>query len=94
MYMKIIITERQYSLYLKRRYHCIREYIDQLKSGEEKLRIPIGEFKWDTYKYLLIAGIRSKCGNNGVGEFFDEDVHNEIMGMFGDELYEIYKINE
>jgi len=42
----------------------------------------------------LIAGIRSKCGNNGVGEFFDEDVHNEIMGMFGDELYEIYKINE
>lgn len=63
--MKIVITENrlekvlkqsgtdktiQCSIYLKRRYTCMREYVDQLKSGEELLTVPTSSFKWDTYK--------------------------------------------
>jgi hypothetical protein len=91
--MKIIITERQYSLYLRRRYPCVGEYIDQLKSGDENLLIPPSSFKWDTYKYILTATIRKHCGEVN-GGFFDEDIHNDIMEMFGDDLFEIYEKNK
>jgi len=38
--MKIIITEEQYSRYIKRRYDCMKEYVDKLISGEENFFIP------------------------------------------------------
>ncbi len=71
----------------------MREYVDQLKSGEGRLLIPPSSFKWDTYKYILTATIRQHCGEVN-GGFFDEDIHNDIMEMFGDDLYEIYKLNK
>lgn len=91
--MKIIITEEQYSLYLKRRYLCMGEYVDQLKSGEEKLRVSPSSFEWSTYKYVIVAFLRGYCTKEYNG-LFEEDIHNEIMNMFGDELYEIYKMNK
>ena len=91
--MKIIITEEQYSLYLKRRYHCMREYIDQLMNGEVSLLVPASSFKWGTYKFILTATIKKHCGEVN-GGFFDEDIHNDIMDMFGDDLIEIYKKNK
>lgn len=90
--MKIIITERQYSLYLKRRYNCLREYIDKLKSGEQLLSVPSSSFEWDTYKYVITATLRGYCTKD-FGQMFDEDIHNEIMDLFGDELYEIYNMS-
>lgn len=39
--MKIIITEEQYSRYMRRRYECMKEFVDKLTSGEEKLDIPL-----------------------------------------------------
>jgi len=71
----------------------MREYVDQLKSGEEKLTIPPTSFKWDTYKYVITATLRGHCTKD-FSQLFDEDIHNEIMGLFGDELYEIYKMNK
>ena len=71
----------------------MREYVDQLKSGEEKLTVPSTSFEWDTYKYVIVAFLRRYCSKEYDG-FFDEDIHNEIMSMFGDELFEIYKLNK
>ncbi len=93
--MKIIITEEQYSVYIKRRFSCFRKYVDKLLSGEERLRIPPSSFKWDTYQYLLTAGIRGRCSaKQGQGEFFDDEIHNHIMKLFGDELYKLYLDNK
>jgi hypothetical protein len=72
----------------------MREYVDQLKNGDENLLIPPSSFKWDTYKFIFTANLRQRCGATGNGHYYDEDIHNEIMEMFGDELYEIYKINK
>jgi hypothetical protein len=43
--MKVLVTEEQLGLYTRRRYNCMEEYIDQLKSGEEKLLVPPIFFK-------------------------------------------------
>lgn len=90
--MKIIITEEQYSRYIKRRYDCMKEYVDKLISGEENFFIPPGDFKWDTYKYILTAYVRRSCNKNET--FYDEDIHNEIMDLFGDKLKEYYDKNK
>jgi len=90
--MKVIITEEQYGLYVRRRYDCMRSYINQIKSGEENLLVPPSSFKWDTYKYVFTATLRKHCGDNNWG--FDEVIHNEIMKLFGDELLEIYNNNK
>jgi len=91
--MKVIITEEQYGLYVRRRYDCMEEYIDQLKSGEERLRVPPSSLKWDTYQYVISAFLREHCGGiNGV--FYDEDIHNDIMKLFGDDLFKIYEDNK
>lgn len=71
----------------------MREYMDQLMNGEVSLLVPPSSFKWDTYKFILTATIRKHCGEVN-GGFFDEDIHNDIMDMFGDELIEIYKMNK
>ena len=93
--MKILITENQYSLYIRRRYKCVEHYIDELKAGKEKLRIPPGSFNWDVYQYLIVASIRSICSSNvGEGELYDENLHNQIMDTFGDDLYQIYQNNK
>jgi len=89
--MKIIITEEQYSRYIKRRYECMKEYVDKLINREEKLDIPPGDFEWDTYKYILTAFVRRYCNKNE--RYFDEDVHNEIMKLFGDKLKQYYDYN-
>lgn len=89
--MKIIITEEQYSRYMRRRYECMKEYIDKLISREENLLVPPGDFKWDTYKYILTAFVRRSCNKNEM--YFDEDVHNEIMEIFGDKLKQYYDYN-
>ena len=68
----------------------MREYVDQLMSGDENLLIPPSSFKWDTYKFIITANLRQHCGGTG-NDYYDEDIHNDIMGLFGDELYEIYK---
>ena len=90
--MKIIITEEQYSRYIKRRYDCMKEYVDKLISGEENFFIPPGDFKWDTYKYILTAYVRRYC--NKTEMFYDEDIHNQIMDLFGDKLKEYYDKNK
>lgn len=89
--MKIIITEEQYSRYMRRRYECMKEYVDKLISGEENFSIPPGDFEWDTYKYILTAFVRRSCNKNEM--YFDEDVHNEIMEIFGDKLKQYYDYN-
>ena len=71
----------------------MREYVDQLKSGEESLLVPTSSFKWDTYKYVITATLRGYCAKE-YAQGFDEDIHNEIMDMFGDELIEIYNMNK
>ena len=70
----------------------MREYIDQLKSGEQELTVPTSSFEWDTYKYILTAFVRRYCNKNE--RYFDEDIHNDIMDMFGDDLFEIYEKNK
>jgi len=90
--MKIIITEEQYSRYIKRRYDCMKEYVDKLISGEENFFIPPGDFKWDTYKYILTAYVRRSCNKTEI--FYDEDIHNQIMDLFGDKLKEYYDKNK
>ena len=89
--MKIIITEEQYSRYIKRRFHCMEEYVDKLISGEDSIPVPPGDFKWDTYKYILTAFVRRSCNIKEM--FFNEDVHNEIMEIFGDRLKQFYDNN-
>jgi len=71
----------------------MREYVDQLKSGEEILRVPPSSFEWSTYKYVITATLRGYCARD-FAQSFDEDIHNEIMSMFGDELFKIYKMNK
>ncbi len=90
--MKIIITEEQYSRYMRRRYECMKEYIDKLISGEEKMGVPPGDFVWDTYKFILTAFVRRYCNVNE--QFYNEDVHNEIMDLFGDKLRQYYDDNK
>ena len=89
--MKIIITEEQYSRYMKRRFHCMEEYVDKLISGEENFSIPPGDFEWNSYKYILTAFVKRHCNKNE--RYFDEDVHNEIMDLFGDKLKQYYDYN-
>ena len=91
--MKVLVTEEQLGLYTRRRYNCMEEYIDQLKSGEEKLLVPPSSLKWGTYKYLLTAMIRQHCGEIN-GGFYDDYIHNDIMKLFGDDLYKIYEDNK
>ena len=71
----------------------MREYIDQLMNGEVSLLVPTSSFEWDTYKYILTATIRKHCDEVN-GRFFDEDIHNDIMDMFGDDVFEIYEKNK
>ena len=88
--MKIIITEEQNSLYVRRRYHCMKEYIDKLKSGEETIPVPTGDFEWWTYQIIMTAYVRKYClGIN----YYDDNIHNEIMDIFGDDLYRYYVNN-
>jgi len=91
--MKVIITEGQLSRYLIRRLDCMRDFIDKLKSGEVKLPIPPGSFEWNTYNFIFSAMLRSQCGDRS-GGIFDQKIHDDIMEYFGDELYEIYKMNK
>lgn len=88
--MKIIITEEQYNLYLRRRLDCMSDYVDKLKSGEQVLPVPSTSLEWDVYKYYMTATLRSTCGGDGRTSYFDEDIHNNIMKIFGDDLFEIY----
>ena len=44
--MKIIITEEQYSRYMRRRYECMKEFVDKLTSGEEKPFVPPGNLSY------------------------------------------------
>jgi hypothetical protein len=37
--------------------------------------------------------LRSQCGDRS-GGIFDQKIHDDIMEYFGDELYEIYKMNK
>ena len=90
--MKVLVTEEQLGLYTRRRYNCMEEYIDQLKSGEEKLLVPPSSLKWRTYKYLFTGMIRKHCGEIN-GGFYDDYIHNDIMKLFGDDLFKIYKEN-
>ena len=90
--MKIIITEEQYSRYIRRRYDCMNEYIDKLISGEEKMGVPPGDFDWKDYKFILTAFIRRHCNSNE--KYYNEDVHNEIMDLFGDKLKQYYDDNK
>lgn len=71
----------------------MREYVDQLKSGEVSLLVPTSSFNWDTYKYVITATLRGHCARD-FSQGFDEHIHNEIMDMFGDELIEIYNMNK
>ena len=91
--MKVLVTEEQYGLYVRRRYHCMKEYIDQLKSGEVKLLVPPSSLKWETYKYLFTGMARNHCGEVN-GGFYDDAIHNDIMKLFGDDLYKIYEENK
>ena len=91
--MKVLVTGEQLGLYTRRRYNCMEEYIDQLKSGEKKLLVPPSSLKWDTYQYVISAFLREHCGGIN-GRFYDEDIHNDIMKLFGDDLYKIYVRNE
>jgi hypothetical protein len=90
--MKVIITEGQLSRYLIRRLDCIRDFIDKLKSGEVKLPIPPRSFDWNTYNFIFSSMIRGHCGDTR--GYFDQKIHDDIMEYFGDELYEIYKMNK
>ena len=91
--MKVLVTEEQLGLYTRRRYNCMEEYIDQLKSGEERLRVSPSSLKWDTYQYVISAFLREHCGGIN-GRFYDEDIHNDIMKLFGDDLFKIYEENK
>jgi hypothetical protein len=87
-----LVTEEQLGLYTRRRYNCMRSYINQLKSGEENLLVPPSSFKWDTYKYVFTATLRQHCDGRDNNRGFDMEIHDDIMKLFGDELIEIYNI--
>ena len=92
--MKVLITEEQYNLYIRRRHYCMKEYIDRLKSGEETLLIPPSSFKWDTYMYIITLTLRKHCEYESYNGGFNMDIHDDIMKLFGDELLEIYNNNK
>ena len=91
--MKVLVTEEQYGLYTRRRYDCMRSYINKLKNGDEFLLVPPSSFKWDTYKYVFTGTLRQHCGEVN-GGFYDDAIHNDIMKLFGDDLYKIYEENK
>jgi len=91
--MRILITEKQYLTYIRRRLDCMRVVMDNIKSGEITLPIPPRSFDWNTYKFIFSAILINHCGGAS-GEFFEQQKHDEIMEFFGDELYELYKMNK
>lgn len=92
--MKVIITEEQYGFYVRRRYDCMRSYINQLKNGEENLLVPTSSFNWDTYKYVFTGTLRQHCDGRAFNGGFDLEIHDDIMKLFGDEMIEIYNNNK
>jgi len=69
----------------------MRDFVDKLKSGESDFPIPPGHFDWDSYKYILTGYARRACCERE--KFYNEDIHNEIMELFGDELKRFYDNN-
>jgi|LakMenEpi03Aug12_release.lakeMendotaPanAssembly.Ray.scaffolds.fasta_scaffold3358220_1 hypothetical protein len=91
--MKVIITEEQLSVYVRRRYHCMKDYLDKLASGEERLFIPPGDFEWSSYQVVFTAVLRLNCDDKYNG-LYSQDIHNEVMELFGDDMFKIYKENK
>ena len=91
--MKVLVTEEQYGLYTRRRYDCMRSYINKLKNGDEFLLVPPSSFKWGTYKYVFTGTLRQHCDGRE-NHLFNEDIHDDIMKLFGDDLFKIYEENK
>ena len=92
--MKVLVTEEQYGLYTRRRYDCMRSYINKLKNGDEFLLVPPSSFKWDTYKYVFTGTLRQHCDGRAFNGGFDFEIHDDIMKLFGDDLFKIYEENK
>ena len=96
--MKVLITEEQYNLYIRRRYPCMRDIIDKFLSGEKRIVFKDPTLaslirNWESCQYLLTKMTRQFCDKETDGSF-NEKIHNDIMELFGDDLYKIYELNK
>lgn len=79
------------TIYIRRRYVCMDEYITKLENGEETLPLRRGELDWYTYQVIITAFIRSNCGDDD--GYYDPKLHSNIMDVFGERLYKWYRDN-
>jgi len=82
--------ETKIQLYVRRRYHCIDDYITKLENGEET--IPWrrrGQTAWINYQIILTSFIRMNCGEKDFG--YDPRIHSKIMDVFGKRLHKWYE---
>ena len=87
---RILREESKIPLYIRRRFDCIDSYINRLE--QEPGIIPIGRelLSWEHYQIIVTAYIRDNCGDDG---YYNENLHNLIMEVFGERLYEWFKKN-
>jgi len=87
---RILREESKIPLYIRRRFDCMDRYINRLE--QEPGIIPIGRelLSWEHYQIIVTAYIRDNCGDDG---YYNENLHNLIMDVFGERLYEWFKKN-
>lgn len=88
---KILKEETKISMYVRRRYACIDDYITKLENGEETIPIARGWLDWYSYQIILTAYIRSNCDD--VNGYYEPELHSKIMDVFGDRLFKLYEEN-
>jgi hypothetical protein len=87
---RILREEINTSTYIRRRYGCMDELIRKLEKGEEI--IPFSwrlRLNWDDFQIAITAFIRQNCDDSD--GYYDPIKHSNIMELFGDRLYELYK---
>ena len=85
---RILREETKLPLYVARRYNCMDDYISLLEKEPEIIPIRVGRLDWEHYQIILTAYIRNNCGDgNG---YYDPDLHELIMNVFGERLFNWY----
>ena len=89
--MRIIITENQLSVYVRRRIVCFEDFMSRLEKGEKLFPTPRRQLNWDDFKILIGFYMRSYCDDNWGN--YNEDLQNKIIDYYGDRIYKWYIVN-
>jgi hypothetical protein len=82
-----ILREEFNSAYLKRRYACFEDFVIRFENGEDMIPPVMSNMSWHHSQIIIVAYMRMHCGEEGN---YDEKLHDIIMSVYGDRLYEIY----